>query len=745
METLKKHVVRIALGFMLTLLLLGHAARLYQVPFINQLDAIIYDYRLRLTMPQTVDDRIVILDIDEKSLKEEGRWPWSRNRLALLIDKLFDKYGVAVVGFDIVFAEKDESSGLNVLQEMGGKQLKDDARFQAALEKIRPQLEYDRLFAESIRKRPVILGYYFSTSEEAGGGETGALPQPVLPSGTFKGRNIPFERGYGYGGNLPELMQASTGAGHFNPITDFDGVARRVPLLIEFKGAYYEALSLAVVRALFDFPKVAPGPDTHISEDYSGLEWLELAGENFSLKIPVDQNVSALVPYRGRQGSFKYISIAEVLHERANPEDLKGKIVLVGATAPGLFDLRSTPVAAVYPGVEVHANLVSGMLDQNIKLKPPYVLGVEVMLVLLAGIVLTLVLPLLGPFKVSLVALAAMAFVLVTNLLAWQYLHLLLPLASSLLLILGMFGLNMSYGYFVESRSKRQITGLFGRYVSSDLVEEMSAHPEQVSMQGESREMSVLFSDVRGFTTISEGMEPKELSRLMNEFLSPLTQVIYKHRGTVDKYMGDCIMAFWGAPLKDPDHARNALLAGLEMQSTLTDLQPHFKANGWPEIHVGVGVNSGRMSVGNMGSHIRVAYTVMGDTVNLASRLEGITKQYGVGMIVGEATRNAVKDFVFRELDRVRVKGKDEPVAIYEPIGPAGQADQAMLDELKLFHQVLKLYRAQDWEQAELQLHNLQKISPMSRLYQIYSERIVKLRALSPGPGWDGVWVFETK
>ena len=416
----------------------------------------------------------------------------------------------------------------------------------------------------------------------------------------------------------------------------------------------------------------------------------------------------------------------------------------MGATAPGLFDLRSTPVASVFPGVEIHANLISGMLDQNIKLKPPYVLGVEVVLVLLAGLVLTFLLPRLSPLYATLATIGVMLVLLAINLFSWHF-NLVLPLASSLLLILGMFGLNMSYGYFVESRSKRQITGLFGRYVSPDLVEEMSAHPDEVSMAGESREMSVLFSDVCDFTTISEGLEPKELSRLMNEFLSPLTQVIYQHRGTVDKYMGDCIMAFWGAPLKDRDHARNALLAGLGMQAALAALQPRFKANGWPEIRMGIGVNSGRMSVGNMGSHLRVAYTVMGDAVNLASRIEGLTREYGVGMIVGEATRNEVKDFVFRELDRVRVKGKDEPVAIYEPIGLAGQVAEAMLDELKLFHQALKLYRAQNWEQAELQLYNLLKMTPTSRLYHLYNERIAKLRLLSPGPGWDGVWVFETK
>jgi adenylate cyclase len=274
----------------------------------------------------------------------------------------------------------------------------------------------------------------------------------------------------------------------------------------------------------------------------------------------------------------------------------------------------------------------------------------------------------------------------------------------------------------------------------------MTKNPEQlVSMEGESREMTILFSDVRGFTTISEGLDPKALSQLMNEFLTPLSRVIYKYHGKVDKYMGDCIMAFWGAPKPEPDHARNAILAGIEMQQTLQKLQPHFKERGWPEIHVGVGINTGKVSVGNMGSEARVAYTVMGDAVNLASRLEGITKQYGVGVMVGENTKNAVPDFIYRELDQVRVKGKDKPVAIYEPIGPKGQVDEAVLEELKLYQQALKLYRKQDWDQAELQMYNLQRMYPECKLYQVYVERAAHFRSNPPAADWDGVFEFKTK
>lgn len=745
METLKKHAIRIGLGLALLILLLGHAAKVYDLRFIQQLDAIIYDYRLRLTMPQTVDNRIVILDIDEKSLAEEGRWPWRRDRLGLLMDKLFDQYRIAVIGFDVVFAEKDESSGLRVLQDLSEKQLKDVPQFTAALNQLKPRLEFDQVFANRMKGRPVILGYYFSAAKAGAKITTsGVLPPPVLPTGVFQGRPIDFTALDGYGANLPQLVAAAAGAGHFNPLIDFDGVTRRVPMLVEYQGAYYESLSLAMVRALLGFPPLTPGFEGG-GGGYGGLEWLKLETERGVLSIPVDQNVSTLVPYRGRQGSFKYFSVSDVLHDRVGVNELQGKIVLLGTTAPGLLDLRATPVAAVYPGVEIHANMIAGMLDQNLKLKPPYVLGAELVLLLLFGLFLALVLPLLNPLKATIATLIVGLFSLVSNLMVWHYGNLVLPMATGVILILGMYLVNMSYGYFVEARSKRQITGLFGRYVSQTLVDEMAKNPGQVSMEGESREMSILFTDVRGFTTISEVMEPKELSKLMNEFLTPLTQLIYDHRGTVDKYMGDCIMAFWGAPLADADHARHAVEAGLHMQAKLAELRPEFQARGWPEVRIGVGVNSGVVRVGNMGSQMRVAYTVMGDAVNLASRLEGITKEYGVGMIVGEITRKTVPDFLFRELDRVRVKGKNEPVPIYEPIGPTSGASKEMLEEIKIWHQALKYFRAQDWDRAEMQLLNLKKMAPDTLLYDIYAERIREYRAEPPGAEWDGVYTFKHK
>ncbi|MFZ5522607.1 MAG: CHASE2 domain-containing protein [Pseudomonadota bacterium] len=740
---MKKNAILIGLGLVIVLIFVGNAARFYSLGFVDRLSENLYDYSLRLTMPRTVDERIVILDIDEKSLKEEGRWPWGRDRMALLMDKLFDKYTVAVVGFDVVFAEKDESSGLKVLQSLAQTQLMDVPQFRTVLNQIRPQLEYDNLFADKIRGRRVVLGYYLTDQKDKH--VSGELPEPSFQPGSFRGHAIGFTSWNGYGANLPELQQAAASAGHFNPKVDFDGMVRRVPMLAEYKGAYYEPLSLAVVRTLLGRTELLPGFVEGKKAGYAGLEWLELRTANGSLKIPVDGDVSTYVPYRGRQGSFVYISIADVLHDRVDTSQLKDKIVLVGTTAPGLMDMRSTPVAEVYPGVEVHANMISGILDQNLKERPAYMLGAEVVWLLLIGIAMSFLLPQLSPAKAIMVSGFFFAGTGGLSLASWQYGNVLMPVANSWVMIALIFALDMSYGYFVESRTKRQITGLFGQYVPSELVEEMAKHPESVSMEGESREMTILFSDVRGFTSISEGLDPKELTLLMHEFLTPLSRVIYKHRGTIDKYMGDCIMAFWGAPLSDAAHAHNAILAGIEMQQALEKLQPRFKERGWPEIHVGVGINTGRVSVGNMGSELRVAYTVMGDEVNLASRLEGITKQYGVGIIVGENTRNAVKDFVYRELDHVRVKGKDKPVAIYEPIGPAAKVSSAMHDEIKLFHEMRRLYRKQDWDQAELQLMNLQRMSPDTALYHIYIRRIAYFRKNPQAADWDGVFVFDTK
>ncbi|MCW5575290.1 MAG: adenylate/guanylate cyclase domain-containing protein [Burkholderiales bacterium] len=726
---------------------LAHAVHLLRVPFLDNLEAIVYDTRLRLTMPNTVDPRVVILDIDEKSLQEkeqggEGRWPWPRDRLALLLDRLFDKYGIAVVGFDVVFAERDESSGIRVLERLGQRELKGVPQFQSVLDQVRPQLEYDDIFARKMKGRAVVLGHVFLSDDPASASKKGMLPPPVLPAGAFGDRRVGVTSWTGYTANLDRLQRAASSAGHINPLPDQDGITRRVPILVEHAGAYYEPLSLAMVRAVTGQPPVIPVVSEDGSTGYSGLEWVK-AGP---FEIPVDFQAAALVPYRGGKGSYRYYSLVDVLNERVPVDELKGKIALVGTTAPGLLDLRATPVDPVFPGVEIHANLIGGILDGNIKQRPPYVVGAEFALLLLSGAALALLLPMLTPFKSMLVTALALLSVVGTNLAVFHSGNLVLPLASGILLILVLFTFNMAYGFLVEARGTRLITGLFGQYVPPELVEEMARNPEQFNMAPRAEELSVLFSDVRGFTTISESLTPEDLSVYINDYLTTMSLVIREgHRGTLDKYIGDAVMAFWGAPVADPDHAQNAVLAALNMMKQAKVLNEKFHARGWPPFAIGIGVNSGVMRVGDMGSQIRKAYTVMGDAVNLGSRLEGITKQYGADIIIGEATKARITGIVAREIDLVQVKGKDEPVAIYEPLGLEGEVEQKRLDEIKLWNQALRFYRAQDWDKAELQLINLRKMAEKTYLYDVFLERIADYRAHPPEPEWNGVHKFETK
>jgi len=703
-----------------------------------------YDVRIRLTMPDTLDDRIVIVDIDEASQAELGQWPWPRNTLAVIVDNLFDHYGVRVLGFDALFAEAEESSAERMLSRIAAEEIGQIPAVHERLLELRESLDSNIRFSESLIARDVVTGFVFKDSLAANEPKTtGVLPAPVIRHDELEGVTVPFAEALGFAGNLPDLQENAVAGGFFDsPLIDADGVFRRAPLLQKYSDDVYPSLALAVARVAMDSPPIGLLFASNAGDEMRGIDLESVTIGDTA--IPVNEQAAVYIPYRGRQGSFRYVSARDVYAASAPVEYLHGKIVLLGASAAGLLDLRSTPVGQRYIGVEVHANIIGGLLDGNIRQQPSYANGLELFLLLVAALMTVLILPRLSPLNALVFLVVSLMAIMASNLWFWSSLNLIIPVASLLCYTLIASLLQINYGFFVESRNKRHLSRVFGQYIPPSLVEEMDDSGEEASLEGEARDMSVLFTDVRGFTTLSEKVGARELTHLMNEFLTPITGVIHNNRGTIDKYMGDCVMAFWGAPLPDKAHAQNAVLAGLQIIDAVANLETEFARKGWPPIAVGVGVSSGEMNVGNMGSAFRIAYTVMGDIVNLGSRLEGLTKEYGVDMIVSKGTTERIDGIVLRELDLVQVKGKNEPIAIFEPLGLAENVSAERKTAVEDFTMALVAYRHQKWDEAEEILRRLKDLSD-ELLYNIYLDRIARFRIEAPASDWDGVFRHLTK
>lgn len=745
-----KHLPRILVTLLPLALVLLHVFGVFRLSLLDRVDELIYDARLKATMPRTLDDRIVIVDIDEKSLAEQGRWPWPRNQMAQLTDELFSRQQVAVAGFDVVFAEPDHSSGLEHLRELAQGVLKDVPEFADQVHALAPALDHDAQFARSLKDRATVLGHYFTS--DRGGRTAGQLPPPVFSDAELKGAPIAFTTWNGFGANLPIFADAAASAGFFNAITDDDGVVRSVPLIAKYGGQYHQSLALAVLRQMLPGSTLEPGfpPNRFLPKGYKGLESVVIRQGERGLSLPVDQRVSTLVPYRHfggpTGGAFRYISATDLLAGRVAAATLKDKIVLVGTTAPGLLDLRVTPVGLAYPGVEVHANLLSAFLDGRMLVKPDYALGYELALTLVAGLLLAFSLPALSALRATLLSCGVLVGAVLFDFWLYAAHGLVLPLAPTLFVLLTAFALNMSYGYFVESRSKRDLAHLFGTYVPPELVDEMVKDPDRYSMQANSRELTVMFCDMRGFTRLSENMPPAQLQVMLNTVFSRLTLVVRANQGTIDKYIGDCIMAFWGAPVDSETHAIKAVQAAQEMVAAIETLNQEHAAKGWPPVGVGIGINTGPMLVGDMGSDIRRSYTVMGDAVNLASRLEGLTRHYDVDWVVSEETRRRAPSFVWQEMDTVVVKGREKAVTIYTLLRDGGNTTgMTTQEEQRLWAQVLKSYRAQDWDGCEVHLLNVMRLCPPRPLHALYAKRLQQARSNPPPLNWDGITHFDSK
>ncbi|MBR9884081.1 MAG: adenylate/guanylate cyclase domain-containing protein [Oceanospirillales bacterium] len=689
----------------------------------------LYDQRIKQALSETVDPRIVIVDIDESSLARVGRWPWPRDRVAQLIEALYLDYGVAVIGFDVLFSEPDETVQLSPLQTLvqGGGVLTAE---------MLDAMDGDARMAETLASFPAVLAIAFDPDDaDLAVGETGPalMVEPPLSD------SLPIVQAQGVVGSMPLLARSATSGFFDNPLVDPDGVFRRVPLIQRYKDQYYPSLALAMWQSLLLSDSIKPIIESDLSGSYQVLTAIDAGG----VEIPVDPQGAMLVPYRGHQGSFPYISAGDVLEGIAPQETLSGAIVLVGTSAAGLLDLRVTPVGPRYPGVEVHANVLSALLDQRFFYKPDFLRALNAVQMLIVGLVLSLTLPrlsvLMGTIITGLFGVGVVAF----NFYAFSQLYWVIPLAGVTLLILMLYLFMQTTGFLFESNIRRQLSRTFGQYVPPEVVRSLEQVGAADQLRGESRQMTVLFSDVRGFTTLSETLSPTQLTRIMNIYLSEMTAVIHRHKGTIDKYIGDAIMAFWGAPLDDPEHAVHALDAALEMVAALPKVNQLLEAEGLPQLRVGIGLNCGEMAVGNMGSNFRMAYTVMGDAVNLGSRLEGLTKYYGVDLLVSEQLRDQCTDHCFRELDRVRVKGKQQAIGLYEPLAVM---DSIEPEWAQRFSQGIEYYRSHEWQRAECCFKEVISLRHgVDGPSQVYLQRIQDLTASPPGVEWDAVFTHTEK
>ncbi len=704
----------------------------------QRLDFLVFDFRfsvMPLQRPE-VGHEIVIIDIDELSLREQGRWPWSRGRVAELVTALAD-LGVVVIAFDIVFAEPERNLARELAGHLAGDSSMTPARA-AWLDDAAGKVDFDARLAGALGATDVVLAYFLQAERET---RVGELPPPVYALDPSQAQRLAMPAMRGYTASLPQLQEGAITAGSVSIDPDLDGVIRRAPLLLRYGDGLYPSLSLAAAQAYLFADTVDIQIESH--GDVDAIASIRLTQET----TYTDAEGRVIVPYRGQRGSFRYISASDVLEGRLPAGALDSVIALVGTSAIGLADLRSTPLQRNFPGVEIHANVLDGILSKDIPARPDWWQGATVVLLLSTGFLLMVLLPFLSPAWMTIIAFAMLAGVIGANFYLWQA-HLLdLPLASSVLLVMALSTINVVVGFLRENVQRRMLKTMFDQYVPPAHIDSMmDSSGSESSFLGESRNMSVLFSDIRSFTTISENLSAVQLKEMLNLYFTPITEAIFNHQGTIDKYVGDMVMAFWGAPLDDPDHAVHAVTAAFEMLQITEKLKPTLAGRGLPEIRVGIGINSGDMNVGDMGSTFRRAYTVLGDAVNLGSRLEGLTKFYGVQLLVGDETRRAAEQaYAFRLVDRIQVKGKEEAILAWEPVARRDELDEATADRLQRFHAALERYRVRDWDGAEQALRALASEEPGRLLYGIYLSRIQQHREKGVADQWDGTYRHTSK
>ena len=688
------------------------------------------------------DSPVLIVDIDERSLKEVGQWPWPRTILAQLLRKL-NEAGAAVVALDVLFSEPDRTSpeGLLGLLTARGAGEAEAKRLLAAMP------DPDAQLAEAMANAAVVTGFHLTAAggngvpvSKAGFATVGAAGEDPL---VFID-NFPAAVGA-----LPQFQNAARGNGFVNQISDWDNVVRRVPLVLRLNGKPVPSLAAEAMR-------VGLGARPTYVLRYAGAQAERSFGENTGLNavqlqipalgtaLPVPTDSAGQVTLRyAPPDPRRYVSAADILSGNFDPARVADRIVLLGASAAGLNDLKATPLAPNTPGVEIHAQLIEQILQQDFLSRPDWGPGAEILFALLFGMALIVTIPRFGALPGAALGGIALIIAVALSWFAYRDGQVLIDPVYPTAVLASVYLFSSLLNYRMTERRQREIREAFSRYMSPEYVEQLAQNPEKLVLGGETRLMTIMFCDIRGFTTLSEGMTSGELGQLINQFLSPMTEIIMSHQGTIDKYIGDCIMAFWNAPLDDPDHAKHAVAAAQGMRKKMIELNRAWAAEGRRTIQIGIGINTGECSVGNFGSTQRFNYSLLGDPVNLASRLEGLTKLYGVDLIIGEDTAARLDAPEPIELDLVAVKGKTRAVRIYTLPPHPVETEQYLARHAAL----LDAYRRRDWQAALGLLEDpvLAAERDMAPVYGLFRERIAQLQVEAPPPDWDGVFVAHEK
>ncbi len=735
--------------------------------FLQNVEQRSLDMRFAARGQRPHDERIVIVGIDEKTLQNVGAFPLPRTSYALLVNRL-TAGGAGVIAFDATFPTPESNSAQQALsqlqRELGPSA---PAKVTAKIKQLEAAGDHDAMFAAALQQSGrVVLGHLFLDRERAQSADAKRAEEyfniiwakafPQVLKVTSQGRDFDLSRAWlenggnvypGAEANLAKLAESAASYGFFNTTPDPDGTLRRALLIVRYQDQdFFPSLAMQTLR---EYEKI---PDQEIAAYISenGLERIQFGRHN----LRPWHDGSVLINYAGPYRTYQHYSMWDVLNGGVPLDTFKDKIVLVGGTALGIGDLRSTPFEkqdAGYMGVEVHANIIDNLLHSDEKGRSFLTRGlneemIDIGFILLFGLVFgfwfSRIKPLYSTISLFL-TLGAFAWFVYFSFARWGlWLSCVIPAGT----LVVNYAVITSFRMIFEEGEKRRIRKSFSQYLSPGVIALIEKDPQKyIRPGGETKDLTVMFSDIRGFTTLSEGLTADELVLLLNEYLGEMTEVLFRSLGTLDKYIGDAIMAFWGSPYPQTDHAYRACVCALEMVSTLEKLNARWQAEGRKQISIGVGLNTGPVNVGNMGSAKRLAWTVMGDNVNLASRLEGMTKEYRSRIVISEGTyREIANQFVCRDLDKIRVKGKHQPVTIYELLDYAAESEKYE-PLLSCFNHAMEAYRKQDWREAAGRLGEMLTRFPDDGPTQIFLDRVLEFIENAPEPDWDGVYVMKTK